>query len=138
MTSAIKRSIAREWLIFLACLVIGLSATYFTLYFNERVQMGFKTELNDEAGMPIPDWARPAYPVYKSKNPGDLFNDLWPILQTQYWGGKPSAPTHRSYDWNETAVKLWLCILSPYFAHLFLRSIIWSVNALRRPKQSSP
>jgi hypothetical protein len=134
MTPTIKQRIAREWLIFLVCVVIGLSAAYFTLYYNKRVQMGLiKTELKDATGTPIPDWARDPQVVFKYKNPGDMFNDLWPILQTQYWGGKPSSPTHRSYDWNETAVKLWLCILSPYFALLFLRSIIWSVNALRKP-----
>jgi hypothetical protein len=76
----------------------------------------------------------------KPKNPGDVFNDLWPILEPHYWGGaytptfpRSFPPTHRSYEWNETAVKLWLCILSPYFALLFVRSIIWSVNTLRRP-----
>ena len=35
MTSTTKRRIAREWLIFLACIVIGLFATYFMLYSPE-------------------------------------------------------------------------------------------------------
>jgi hypothetical protein len=34
--------------------------------------------------------------------------------------------------WDEQAVKLWLCLLSPYFVILFVRSVIWSVNTLRR------
>jgi hypothetical protein len=34
MTSAIKRRIAREWLIFIVCAVIGLSVIYFAIYFS--------------------------------------------------------------------------------------------------------
>ena len=150
MTSTIKRRIAREWLIFLACIVIGLSATYFALYFGERVEMGFREiHTPGEAPYPTPDdrpltnkdvdnilsgratplpTQPPREAIWKYKKPGDLFNDLWPIIEP------PSGLASRSYrDWNEAAVKLWLCILSPYLGFCFLRSIIWSVNTLRRP-----
>jgi hypothetical protein len=36
MTSAIKRRIAREWLIFLLCAVIGLFVAYYALYFHQH------------------------------------------------------------------------------------------------------
>ena len=36
-SSTIKRRIARGWLIFFACVVIGLLGTYFALHFNQRV-----------------------------------------------------------------------------------------------------
>jgi hypothetical protein len=41
MTLTTKRRIAREWLIFLACIVIGFAVTYFSLYSGEQVRMGF-------------------------------------------------------------------------------------------------
>ncbi|PYK18623.1 MAG: hypothetical protein DME55_06165 [Verrucomicrobia bacterium] len=54
---------------------------------------------------------------WKYKNPGDLFNDL---ASGRY------AP--RPY----TRMPLWLCVLSPYLVLWLVRSIIWSVNSLRR------
>jgi hypothetical protein len=145
MTSTTKRRIAREWLIFLVCIVIGLLVTYFAVYFGERVEMGLREiHVPGETPYPTPDnrplttkdikdiisgRATPLPPlpqppreaIWKYKNPGDLFNDLFPIFYTQ--------PYH---DWNEAAVKLWLCILSPYLGLCVVRSIIWSVNTLRR------
>jgi hypothetical protein len=57
MTSTIKRRIAREWLIFLACIVIGLTVIYFRFYYG--LHSGY---------------AR--YSDAKYLNPGDLLNDL--------------------------------------------------------------
>jgi hypothetical protein len=165
MTSTIKRRIAREWLIFLACVVIGLVVSYFAFYFPSGhyesrlvdVSKSEEKQLNADyykVGF-IPDgyqrvfdrslylknggnrndkyddliqavsyvWKREV-PVYRRKNPGDLFNDLWPIIRTYYHP--------RRYKWDEQAVKLWLCILTPYLGFCFLRSVIWSVNTLRR------
>src|SRR5262245_12726751 len=109
MTSTIKRHIAREWLTFLACIMIGFSVTYFALYFNQRVFMGYsKPEFDPDAY--LASRPKPAgEPMWKYKNPGDLFNDLWPIINTSYY-------PRQHHEWDEQAVKLWLCILIPYLS----------------------
>jgi hypothetical protein len=89
-----NQRIAREWLILLLFIVIGLIATYFALYFQAPVYHH-------------PDGGELGFMKYK--NPGDLSNDI------------TSGPTI-----------LWLYILIPYFVFWFLRSIVWSVNTLRR------
>ena len=76
-------------------------------------------------------------------NLGDFLNDLWPPINTVYsgesrrfpWRGVTGTP---HLVWNGQVLSTWLVIFSPYLFLLFLRSIIWSVNALRRPKQPSP
>jgi hypothetical protein len=106
-TSTTKRRTAQEWLIFLLCLAIGIFATYFAFYFGERVSW----QIYDPGVESQWVW------IHKYKNPGDLFNDLTSGQNAQ----APYPP-----------LTLWLCVLSPYFAFWFVRSIIWSVNALRR------
>jgi len=85
MTSTTKRRIAREWLIFLACLISGFIILYL-LGLNSR-----------------------------PSTPGRVFSDLMTALfnDRQAWIG-------------------WLLILAFYFIVLIVRSIIWSVNTLRR------
>ncbi|HTL78403.1 MAG TPA: hypothetical protein VL136_03275 [Candidatus Babeliales bacterium] len=56
------------------------------------------------------DWMREE-PFWRRGTIGELFADL------------------RGDRW------LWVYVLSPYLGLCFVRSIIWSVNALRRPKQ---
>jgi len=87
MTSTTKRRIAREWLIFLACLVIGFIIVYL-------IAWNFRN----------PDWT-----------PGRVFQEVMKELFTERdaWIG-------------------WLFVLAPYFIVLVVRSIIWSVNTLRR------
>jgi hypothetical protein len=170
MAPTIKQRIAREWLIFLVCILIGLTATYFAIYFpvqyvgqhfvdvtdaktkdflNEQyrasgiIPEGYRTtnslfnppksdleQLDKDLKMTKDrrlldeflanrqyytyDWERET-DFFRRKNPGELFSDL-----------------------GEGHLWLWLFVLSPYFVLSFVRSIIWSVNALRRPKQSSP
>jgi hypothetical protein len=53
----------------------------------------------------------------KPKNPGDFFDGLTS-------GVDAPSPYLR--------LPLWLCVLTPYFVFWFGRSVIWSVNALRR------
>ena len=112
MTSTIKRRIAPEWLIFLLCTVIGLFIAYYVLYFDQR---HYIPNLNDYHGDYIQDEGVNAIP-YRYETPGDMFRDLY----------------------SGAGLKSWLYILTPYFALCFVRSIIWSVNALRRNKPPSP
>ena len=136
MTPTTKRHIAREWLIFLAAITLGLLITYGVFYLGRNVTWTLYSQ------EPIPEYQRwlvdqhpyknylgeyggTAYSYSKPKNPGDFFNDLWPIVHTYY--------SPRRYVWDEKAVKLWLCVLGPYLVFCFVRSIIWSVNTLRRP-----
>ena len=112
MTSTIKRRIAREWLIFLLCTVIGLFIAYYVLYFDQR---HYIPNLNDYHGDYIQDEGVNAIP-YRYETPGDMFRDLY----------------------SGAGLKSWLYILIPYFALCFVRLIIWSVNALRRNKPPSP
>jgi len=137
MTSTTKRRIAREWLIFLVCIVIGLSGTYFTFYFGKRIVRGTHIEYVDSKGgrhlSPYDELLEKRNPDdnaihykkvvvsdWRDKNAKDLFNDL----------------TSRQYADRPYTRRLY--VLSPYLVVLFVRSIIWSVNTLRRPKQSSP
>jgi hypothetical protein len=134
MTPAIKQRIAREWLIFLAAITLGLLITYCGFYLGKNT-----TWTSYYSGSEKPRWVVDErqskdyygrytgvlYTIAKPKNPGDFFNDLWPIVHTYY--------SPRRYVWDERAVKLWLCILGPYLGFCFVRSIIWSVNTLRRP-----
>jgi hypothetical protein len=110
MTSTTKRLIAREWLIFLVCVVTGFFVAYYALYFNERVYMGYTASAGE---------------LFKYKNPGDMFHDLISdharILTLHL---RPLGISDRS--------TLWLYVLSPYFVLWFVRSIIWSVNMVRR------
>jgi hypothetical protein len=112
MTSTIKRRIAREWLIFLLCTVIGLFIAYYVLYSHQR---HYIPNLNDYHGDYMVDEGVNAIP-YRYETPADMFRDLY----------------------SSAGLKSWLYILTPYFALCFVRSIIWSVNALRRPKQLAP
>ena len=112
MTSTIKRRIAREWLIFLLCTVIGLFIAYYVLYFDQR---HYIPNLNDYHGDYIQDEGVNAIP-YRYETPGDMFRDLY----------------------SGAGLKSWLYILTPYFVLCFVRLIIWSVNALRRNKPPSP
>jgi hypothetical protein len=157
MTSTAKRWIAREWLIFLACIVIALVATYFTLYFGTPVDIGYhkeytpeeqefidnvnrskthggKPDVFEEAAASLAEEKGRVVRDYRYKNPGDMFNDLWPILHTVYSGGRvlnrrnviPNTP---NLVWNGQAANLWLCVLSPYLALWFVRLTLWSVNS---------
>ena len=112
MASTIKRRIARESLIFLLCTVIGLFIAYYVLYSHQR---HYIPNLNDYHGDYIQDEGVNAIP-YRYETPGDMFRDLY----------------------SGAGLKSWLYILTPYFALCFVRSIIWSVNALRRNKPPSP
>jgi hypothetical protein len=160
MTPTTKRRIAREWLIFVAVILFGFCLTYGIFYLGRTVnweryydswgmQDWWPRYLVKETPERFPDetnvfqqYAQSLgdYPVTryysKRKNPGDMFYDLWPIIETHY--ADPFSQSHRYHDWNEEAVKLWLCVLSPYLALWFVRSIIWSVNTLRRHQQISP
>jgi hypothetical protein len=64
----------------------------------------------------------------KPKNPGDLVNDLFgqssTIGASRIW---------LSVGGHENPLKLWLCVLSPYFVFVLVRSILWSVKTVRRP-----
>jgi hypothetical protein len=174
MTLIIKRRIAREWLIFLVCILIdliGLTVVYFTVYFpanhyegtrlvdvseSEAKQLKADKEKADSqaandylAGRPTKEFAPPTgyqrvtgefdpelyrklkagkysdlfteddyhkhiwkreVPVYRRRTPSELFDDLW-----RY---------HRRW--------LWLYASSPYLGLCVVRSIILSVNTLRR------
>lgn len=81
MTSTIKRRIAREWLIFLACFIPSFIIILYLFAFN--------------------------------------FQELVEALF--------SAKRLRDGAWIG-----WLIIMGPYLILLFVRSIIWSVNTLRR------
>jgi hypothetical protein len=111
MTPTNKRRIAREWLIFLVCIVIGFLVTYSTFYDGQQVRMGFTKPEGaieaylDDRPQPVPQ------AVWKDKNPGDMFNDL-------------TSGKHITF--------LWLSVLSTYLVVLFVRSTMWSVNTLRR------
>jgi hypothetical protein len=137
MTPTIRRRIAREWLTFLAAVTLGFVVTYGVFYLGRSTSFDYRLRVGEAVSPEHRRWlvqAEVENDMYgqfvhrwfsKPKNPGDFFNDLWPIMRTYY---RP-----RRYIWNEQAVKLWLCVLSPYFILLFVRSIIWSVNTLRRP-----
>jgi|SRR6516225_11327555 hypothetical protein len=121
MTSTTKQNIAREWLIFLACIALGLMGTYF---FYERFN-GYGNS-----------YERP-YRHYA--NLGDFLNDLWPPIRTVYSGSSaapfppPSAVTGTPHlVWDGQVLSTWLVICSPYLFLLFGRSIFWSVNTLRQ------
>ena len=168
MTLTTKRRIAREWLMFLMCILIGLSATYFAVYFpvqyvgrhfvevtdaqskdflnnqyradgiipegyrttnsffdphwNDRTTYEEMMESLKDRRLYTFDWEHEES-FYRHKNPGELFSDL----------GKGHLWT--LVEWDPISYirwPLWLCVLSPYLALLFVRSVIWSVNALRR------
>jgi hypothetical protein len=100
MTPTIKRRIAQEWLILLACIVIGFTATYFAFYFNKRVETGYYDSVPLEEALAAmdpsarkgakglikldPSWAERfsrIKPVLKYKNPGDRLTN-WPKEST--------------------------------------------------------
>ena len=91
---------------------MGLFIAYYVLYFDQR---HYIPNLNDYHGDYIQDEGINAIP-YTYETPGDMFRDLY----------------------SGAGLKSWLYILTPYFALCFVRSIIWSVNALRRNKPPSP
>src|SRR6266487_6785685 len=96
----LRRRIAREWLIFLMCILIGLSAIYCASYFPIRFE-GIS-----------PDGVA----VYRRQNPGEMFIDL-----SHGWGHY-----YRLNGDDASGSRLWLYALSPYFILCFVRSIIWS------------
>jgi len=138
MTPTSKRRIAREWIIFLAAITLGLLITYGVFYLGQNTtwdyyQRGSEKRIPEDQRWLVLEQVDKSfdspYPpsriergyhrsFSKPKNPGDLFNDLWPI--------------RRYHEWDEQALKLWLCILSPYLGFCFLRLVLWSVNTLRR------
>jgi hypothetical protein len=92
--------------------VIGLFIAYYVLYFHQR---HYIPNLNDYHGDYIQDEGDNAIP-YRYETPGDMYRDLY----------------------TGAGLKSWLYILTPYFALCVVRSIIWSVTALRRNKPPSP
>jgi hypothetical protein len=136
MTPTTKQRIAREWLLSLAAITVGFCITYGFFYLGRNVTWAntyFAPAPQDNSKYLVREVSEPrSYDGHllvdcyyaKPKNPGDFFNDLWPIkIYNSYV---------RRWVWNEEVIKLWLCILAPYFVFLFVRSIIWSMNALRR------
>ena len=121
MTPNTKRRIAREWLIFLCCIALGLIGSYF---FYKRFN----------------GYGNSHEPLYRHyANLGDFLNDLWPPMKTVYSGGRAGSLWYAVTGtgtphlvWNGQVLSTWLVILSPYLILLVVRSIIWSVNALRR------
>jgi hypothetical protein len=170
MTSTTKRRIAREWLIFLAAIVLGFFVTYGAFYLGRNTEW-MNLRIKGKAaspGAPVADhqwvtsekeeharviidsetipwtWEDRTYVrawFSKPKNPGDMLNDMWPVAWYQYEyynDGYDARPIrahrlqHPILRWDYDALKLWLCILSPYLLLCFARSIIWSVSMLRR------
>ena len=122
-----KRRIAREWLILVAAIIAGLFVTYGAFYFGRTVTWEFAEPSESTVGnraafvreRPFDRidgrlWVVREYS--KHKNAGDLLNDL-------------RSGEHAPSPFAE--LPLWLCVVSPYFIFCFVRSIIWSVNALR-------
>jgi hypothetical protein len=154
MQPTIKRRIAREWLIFLAAIPFGFLITYGAFYLGRSTTWDNLTKVNEPPTEQERPWlvqneveSHPESPYgsfmrnhfSKPKNPGDMLNDMWPVASYQYqyydYGlpvSRPHRLEHPILNWHYYALKLWLCILSPYLAFCFLRSIIWSVNVLRR------
>jgi hypothetical protein len=153
MTPTIKRRIAREWLIFVAAIAFGLLVTYSVFYLGRNTTWSYYRSSPDIPAAEQP-WLineKPAIdPMWnahtlldtfsKPKNPGDMLNDMWPVAAYQYqyydasYGGHKRVHQleHPILRWDYGALTLWFYILSPYLAFCFLRSIIWSVNTLRR------
>ena len=137
MKSTTKRRIAREWLTFLAAITLGFFIAYGVFYQGHKVKWdqfyfhGQSAEYPKYLVFEVPyggDSVRRYYA--KPQNPGDMFNDLWPLIYVNRIPPYEGFPTRR---WNQWGVRLWLCILSPYLVFCFLRSVVWSVNTLRRP-----
>jgi hypothetical protein len=108
MTSTTKRRIAREWLIFLAAIVLGFFVTYGAFYLGRNTEW-MNLRIKGEAaspGAPVADqqwitsekeeharviidsettpwtWGDRTYVrawFSKPKNPGDMLNDMWPV-----------------------------------------------------------
>jgi hypothetical protein len=145
MISTTKQRIAREWLVFLTCIVIGFIACYFTFYAGRTTE--WITDSNNPSNRPILDpWKgltyKPGKIEHHSRHLG--VGDLWNSLQFQshksYYGGDSKQEMEdfiHYYDdritgANHHAGKLWLFILAPYLVVMFLRLNIWAVNTLRR------
>jgi hypothetical protein len=139
-TMTTKRRMAREWLIFLAAITLGLLITYSVFYLGRNATWDYVQA--DEKRIPEHQrWlireingfefeGRPMSVRYfsKPKNPGDLVNDLFG--QSSIIG---ASRIRLSVGGHENALKLWLCVLSPYFVFVLVRSILWSVKTVRRP-----
>jgi hypothetical protein len=154
MTSTTKRWIAREWLIFLVCILIGLSVTYFAIYFPvqyvgqhfvEVTDAETKDFLNDQytAEGIIPHGYRrtnsffnPPDGVTKNaktmEESNDILNDRryytydWEHVESFY---RRKNPAELFSDLGEGHLWLWFFVLSPCFLTLlFVRSVIWSVR----------
>jgi hypothetical protein len=114
----IKRFVAREWLVFLACLVIGLSATYFGAYYPEQWTGRYKeAELTSKQ---VDQWLAnstvdftPLVPIMRRYTVPEFFHDL------------SRNRSHIDY--------LWLRVLSPFLGLCFLRSVFWAAKKLRMP-----
>jgi hypothetical protein len=102
-----QQRIAREWLIFLGCIIAGLLITYFAVYSSTPVYQ-YKEGQGGEVFM-------------KYKNPGDMFNDL--LSPFEGYGHY----RRMSHDFGVA----WLLTLSPYLTFSLLRSILWSVRTLQ-------
>jgi hypothetical protein len=98
-----QQRVAREWLIFLGCVIAGLFVTYLAIYANA----------------PVYDYSREQ--VIKYKNPGDMFN----VLMAPF--GERRNQRHLDDDF----VNQWLLTLCPYFVVNLLRSVVWSVRTLK-------
>jgi hypothetical protein len=99
---SMKQRIAREWLIFLACAVIGFTLEYFTVYYPEtRIERMHYIRV---ASAPSPDSFKEA-PEYSRKSPGELIGDLLSGHGAQ-----------------------WFAVLVPYFGLSLVRSVVWSAR----------
>jgi hypothetical protein len=127
MTSTIKRRIAREWLIFLSAIILGLFITYGVFYLGRNNTWDYHAPpsyQDEDQRWLVQEREEKRFGLQgvhryfaKPKNPGDFFDGLTS-------GVDAPSPYLR--------LPLWLCVLTPYFVFWFGRSVIWSVNALRR------
>lgn len=106
----IKRIIAKEWLIFLVCIFIGIVSYILDDYLSWKRLKVQSTSFEE--------LVTKTYNFTGIPNEKKTFLDFQPI-------------TPEKYKLSEGYSEHWYLLFVPYFLSLFIRSIIWSIRQLR-------
>ena len=101
-----KRIIAREWIIFLSSLFIGVSLTLAGFYLREP-----RYSYSNKPSHIITNFEIPPPPAKIRLNPVDDFFICF--FNRNYW------------------LQTWLTVLSVYFVVQLVRSVLWSIKTLK-------